>query len=80
MLKKLVVDAPEARDVLSAAGPSAPVVSDMQSENISREPIAVEIHSGRDLGSREPYVSGPSWDGLFGGIANVACRVISLVK
>ena len=72
LLEELVVDPPEASNVLLAAATSAAVVTHMESENVSREAIAVEVHGCCDLGASEANVLGPDRHSLLGRVTDVA--------
>jgi hypothetical protein len=73
LLQKLVVYLPEGcNELLAAAG--ATVVSDVQSEDVAREAIAVEVHGGRDFGASKTNVLGPIGDVVVSRVTDVAYR------
>lgn len=78
VLKELVVDTPEAGNELLAATTHAAVVPYVESEDVSREAIAVEVHCCCDLRASKANVLGPQWYLLLSRVANVACLRISM--
>jgi hypothetical protein len=72
MLEQFIVDSPEAGNVLLASTTNAAVVSYMESKDITRETITVEVHCGRNLGASKADVFCPNGYSFFGGVTNMA--------
>lgn len=71
VLEEFVVYPPKASNVLLAAATSTSVVTYMESKDVTRKAVAMEVHCCRNLGSSKAYVFGPGRHSFFGGVSDM---------
>lgn len=77
VFKEFVVDLPKADDKLLSARASTAIVAYVQSKNITRKSIAMEVHGRSDLRTSKPNAIGPLRHGILRSISDMACQKVS---
>lgn len=77
-LQQLVVNLPEACNILFAPGLCAAIIADVEGQNITRKSVTVKVHGDRNFRACQTDVFSPDRDHLLTSISDVACNIIRI--